>query len=62
MVCNPSIQFMIYESSLKHLRAKGQLRKSDLTNVSAMESRLQAKQEIGENPSLRYKGTLDAII
>ncbi|KAL9665509.1 hypothetical protein QQ045_020929 [Rhodiola kirilowii] len=85
MVCNPSIQFMIYESSLKHLRAKRAAKKVGSQNVTAMEvfllgavaklgatvvtypllvvkSRLQAKQEIGENPSLRYKGTLDAII
>ncbi|XP_050268094.1 peroxisomal nicotinamide adenine dinucleotide carrier-like [Quercus robur] len=85
MVCNPSIQFMIYESSLKHLRAKRATNKQGSTNVAAWEvfllgaiaklgatvstypllvvkSRLQAKQEIGGNISLRYSGTLDAII
>ncbi|GAV63565.1 Mito_carr domain-containing protein [Cephalotus follicularis] len=85
MVCNPSIQFMIYESSLKHLRANRSSNKQGLQNVSALEvfllgalaklgatvstypllvvkSRLQAKQEIGGNVSLRYSGTLDAII
>ncbi|KAH9759912.1 hypothetical protein KPL71_017102 [Citrus sinensis] len=85
MVCNPSIQFMIYEGSLKHLRSKRAANKHGLKNVSALEvfllgalaklgatvstypllvvkSRLQAKQEIGRNISLRYSGTLDAII
>lgn len=85
MVCNPSIQFMIYESSLKHLRAKRAANKQGLTNVTALEvfllgaiaklgatistypllvvkSRLQAKQEIGINISMRYSGTADAII
>ncbi|XP_068648561.1 peroxisomal nicotinamide adenine dinucleotide carrier-like isoform X2 [Aristolochia californica] len=75
MVCNPSIQFMIYESSLKHLRAKRALKKNG--NATSLEvfllgalaklgatvstypllvvkSRLQAKQEIGENNALRY--------
>ncbi|XP_057974621.1 peroxisomal nicotinamide adenine dinucleotide carrier-like isoform X2 [Malania oleifera] len=84
-VCNPSIQFMIYESSLKHLRAKRATNKQGLKNVTALEvfllgalaklgatistypllvvkSRLQAKQEIGGSNSLRYSGTLDAII
>ncbi|KAF3446970.1 hypothetical protein FNV43_RR12150 [Rhamnella rubrinervis] len=85
MVCNPSIQFMIYESSLKHLRAKRAANKQGLKNITALEvfllgalaklgatvstypllvvkSRLQAKQEIGGNVSLRYSGTFDAII
>ncbi|CAA0829040.1 Peroxisomal nicotinamide adenine dinucleotide carrier, partial [Striga hermonthica] len=77
MVCNPSIQFMIYESLLKRLRTKKIANKRGSTNISAMEvflvgavaklgatvctypllvvkSRLQAKQEIGGNMSLRY--------
>ncbi|XAR64314.1 hypothetical protein NMG60_11024600 [Bertholletia excelsa] len=85
MVCNPSIQFMIYETSLKHLKAKRSSDKGGRTNVTAIEvfllgalaklgatvstypllvvkSRLQAKQEIGGNISLRYSGTLDAIM
>ncbi|XP_021671745.1 peroxisomal nicotinamide adenine dinucleotide carrier isoform X3 [Hevea brasiliensis] len=85
MVCNPSIQFMIYETSLKHLRAKRSASKQGYKNVTALEvfllgalaklgatvstypllvvkSRLQAKQEIGGNNSLRYSGTLDAVI
>ncbi|XP_057974622.1 peroxisomal nicotinamide adenine dinucleotide carrier-like isoform X3 [Malania oleifera] len=37
MVCNPSIQFMIYESSLKHLRAKRATNKQGLKNVTALE-------------------------
>ncbi|KAA8514761.1 hypothetical protein F0562_017940 [Nyssa sinensis] len=84
MVCNPSIQFMIYESSLKHLRVKRAANKQGLKKVTAIEvfllgafaklgatvstypllvvkSRLQAKQEIGGDTSLRYSGTLDAI-
>ncbi|BFG30465.1 hypothetical protein CerSpe_167390 [Prunus speciosa] len=84
MVCNPAIQFMIYESSLKHLRAKRADRKQGSKNITALEvfllgalaklgatistypllvvkSRLQAKQEIGGNISLRYSGTVDAI-
>ncbi|XP_019186205.1 PREDICTED: peroxisomal nicotinamide adenine dinucleotide carrier-like [Ipomoea nil] len=83
MVSNPSIQFMIYETSLKHLKTKRN--KHNTETVSALEvfllgalaklgatistypllvvkSRLQAKQEIGGNTSLRYSGTLDAII
>ncbi|XP_047160532.1 peroxisomal nicotinamide adenine dinucleotide carrier-like isoform X2 [Vigna umbellata] len=62
MVCNPSIQFMIYESSLKHLRAKRAAKKQGNTSISALESRLQAKQEIGGNKSLRYSGTFDAVL
>ncbi|GFP95661.1 peroxisomal nicotinamide adenine dinucleotide carrier [Phtheirospermum japonicum] len=85
MVCNPSIQFMIYESLLKRLRTKRSANQKSPMNISAMEiflvgavaklgatvctypllvvkSRLQAKQEIGGNVSLRYSGTLDAII
>ncbi|KAL2470052.1 Peroxisomal nicotinamide adenine dinucleotide carrier [Abeliophyllum distichum] len=85
MVCNPSIQFMIYETSLKYLRAKRATRKQHLKDITALEifllgalaklgatvstypllvvkSRLQAKQEIGGNISLRYSGTLDAIV
>ncbi|KAI3461925.1 hypothetical protein Pfo_018588 [Paulownia fortunei] len=85
MVCNPSIQFMIYESLLKHLRTKRSANKQGSMNITAMEiflvgavaklgatvstypllvvkSRLQAKQEIGGNISLRYSGTLDAIV
>ncbi|KAK6228816.1 Mitochondrial substrate/solute carrier - like 10 [Theobroma cacao] len=86
MVCNPSIQFMIYESSLKRLKEKRAANnKHGLKNVTALEvfalgalaklgatvttypllvvkSRLQAKQEIGGNISLRYSGTVDAII
>ncbi|XP_058085129.1 peroxisomal nicotinamide adenine dinucleotide carrier-like isoform X2 [Magnolia sinica] len=37
MVCNPSIQFMIYESSLKHLKAKRAANKRELKNVNALE-------------------------
>lgn len=37
MVCNPSIQFMIYESLLKRLKAKRALNKHNLENVSAIE-------------------------
>ncbi|RWR78345.1 peroxisomal nicotinamide adenine dinucleotide carrier-like protein isoform X1 [Cinnamomum micranthum f. kanehirae] len=37
MVCNPSIQFMIYESSLKYLRAKRTANKSGFKNVTALE-------------------------
>ncbi|XP_010266331.1 PREDICTED: peroxisomal nicotinamide adenine dinucleotide carrier-like isoform X3 [Nelumbo nucifera] len=78
MVCNPSIQFMIYETSLKYLKAKRAAKRSS-KNVTALEvfllgafaklgatvstypllvvkSRLQAKQEIGGNISLRYTG------
>ncbi|XP_015880005.1 peroxisomal nicotinamide adenine dinucleotide carrier [Ziziphus jujuba] len=85
MVCNPSIQFMIYETSLKHLRAKRAANKWGSKRVTALEvfflgalaklgatvttypllvvkSRLQAKQEIGGNITLRYSGTLDAIV
>ncbi|GMN23179.1 hypothetical protein TIFTF001_043648 [Ficus carica] len=77
MVCNPSIQFMIYESSLKHLKSRRAARKQGhgSKNPTALESRLQAKQEIGGNISFRYSGvvqicnqyvdgtgTIDAII
>jgi adenine nucleotide transporter 17 len=37
MVCNPSIQFMIYESSLKHLRAKHAASKQGSKSVTAWE-------------------------
>ncbi|KAJ8772577.1 hypothetical protein K2173_027754 [Erythroxylum novogranatense] len=37
MVCNPSIQFMIYETSLKHLRAKRYANKQGYKNVTALE-------------------------
>ncbi|XP_019460795.1 PREDICTED: peroxisomal nicotinamide adenine dinucleotide carrier-like [Lupinus angustifolius] len=37
MVCNPSIQFMIYESSLKHLRAKRTAKKQGNQSVTALE-------------------------
>ncbi|KAL5066289.1 hypothetical protein RYX36_028026, partial [Vicia faba] len=69
--------FMIYESTLKHLRVKRYAKKQWDTTVTALEvflvgaiatlgatisryplqvvnSRLQAKQEIGGNNSLRY--------
>ena len=36
-VCNPSIQFMIYESSLKYLRAKRTANRSGFKNVTALE-------------------------
>ena len=36
-VCNPSIQFMIYETSLKHLRAKRAENKQGLKTVTALE-------------------------
>ncbi|GAB2283199.1 hypothetical protein Dimus_017726 [Dionaea muscipula] len=85
MVCNPSIQFMIYETSLRILKEKRAANKQGLKNVTALEvfllgalaklgatvatypllvvkSRLQAKQDIGDNSALRYSGTLDAII
>ncbi|KAJ6953197.1 hypothetical protein NC652_005024 [Populus alba x Populus x berolinensis] len=69
MVCNPSIQFMIYESSSKHLRAlnvlltsRGALAKLGATvstyPLLVVKSRLQAKQEIGGNNLLRYSGLL----
>ncbi|PNY08360.1 peroxisomal nicotinamide adenine dinucleotide carrier-like protein [Trifolium pratense] len=37
MVCNPSIQFMIYESSLKRLRAKRSAKKQGDTSITALE-------------------------
>ncbi|XP_042491814.1 peroxisomal nicotinamide adenine dinucleotide carrier-like [Macadamia integrifolia] len=37
MVCNPSIQFMIYESLLKHLKAKRAATKQGSKGVSALE-------------------------
>ncbi|XP_028783801.1 peroxisomal nicotinamide adenine dinucleotide carrier [Neltuma alba] len=37
MVCNPSIQFMIYESSLKHLKAKRVAKNQGNRNVTAFE-------------------------
>ncbi|KAL8132004.1 hypothetical protein AgCh_007767 [Apium graveolens] len=37
MVCNPSIQFMIYETSLKRLKAKRAANKQGLKDVSALE-------------------------
>ncbi|KAL8484352.1 hypothetical protein ACS0TY_026869 [Phlomoides rotata] len=37
MVCNPSIQFMIYESLLKHLRAKRSAKKQGSTDIKALE-------------------------
>lgn len=37
MVCNPSIQFMIYESSLKYLKAKRTARQYGLRHVTALE-------------------------
>ncbi|XP_043702685.1 peroxisomal nicotinamide adenine dinucleotide carrier-like [Telopea speciosissima] len=37
MVCNPSIQFMIYESLLKHLKAKRAATKQSSKGVSALE-------------------------
>ncbi|CAK7345930.1 unnamed protein product [Dovyalis caffra] len=37
MVCNPSIQFMIYESLLKNLRAKRSADKQGFKNVTALE-------------------------
>lgn len=37
MVCNPSIQFMIYETSLKHLKAKRASNKNGNTNITALE-------------------------
>ncbi|XP_074295563.1 peroxisomal nicotinamide adenine dinucleotide carrier-like [Silene latifolia] len=84
MVCNPSIQFMIYETSLRSLKEKRATNKLGVKQVTALEvfllgavaklgatvvtypllvvkSRLQAKQDIGKNISLRYSGTLDAI-
>lgn len=36
-VSNPSIQFMIYESSLKHLRAKRAANNQDLKKITAWE-------------------------
>nr|GEU46833.1 peroxisomal nicotinamide adenine dinucleotide carrier-like [Tanacetum cinerariifolium] len=85
MVCNPSIQFMIYESSIKYLKTKRAIKKQSSHTVTALEvflvgaiaklgatvttypllvvkSRLQAKQEISTNNSLRYSGTMDAIV
>eukprot|EP01018_Ginkgo_biloba_P028671 Gb_13401 [translate_table: standard] len=37
MVSNPSMQFMLYETLLKHLSAKRALNKKSLKNVTAME-------------------------
>ncbi|KAK4767772.1 hypothetical protein SAY87_002913 [Trapa incisa] len=37
MVCNPSIQFMIYETSLKHLKAKRAAKKDGSKDVMALE-------------------------
>ncbi|GMH06709.1 hypothetical protein Nepgr_008549 [Nepenthes gracilis] len=37
MVCNPSIQFMIYETSLKSLKEKRAANKQGLKNVTALE-------------------------
>lgn len=37
MVCNPSIQFMIYESSLKHLRAKRAAKQQGDKSITALE-------------------------
>ncbi|XP_057445219.1 peroxisomal nicotinamide adenine dinucleotide carrier-like isoform X2 [Lotus japonicus] len=37
MVCNPSIQFMIYESSLKRLREKRAAKKQGSSSVTALE-------------------------
>ncbi|KAJ0077196.1 hypothetical protein Patl1_36598 [Pistacia atlantica] len=37
MVCNPSIQFMIYEGSQKHLRAKRAAKNQRFKNLSALE-------------------------
>ncbi|KAD3338149.1 hypothetical protein R6Q59_027118 [Mikania micrantha] len=85
MVCNPSIQFMIYETSLKYLKSKRADKKQSSSKVTALEvfvvgaiaklgatvttypllvvkSRLQAKQEISTSNSLRYSGTMDAIV
>ncbi|OQU77367.1 hypothetical protein SORBI_3009G036300 [Sorghum bicolor] len=62
MVCNPSIQFMIYETLAKRLQSKHSGKQLPKRNLTAMESRLQAKQEIGSNAMSRYTGTLDAII
>ncbi|XP_062101680.1 peroxisomal nicotinamide adenine dinucleotide carrier-like [Humulus lupulus] len=87
MVCNPSIQFMIYETSLNRLKARGAASSKQGSNTTAtaletfllgavaklgatvstypllvVKSRLQAKQEIGGSSSLRYSGTIDAII
>lgn len=39
-VCNPSIQFMIYESLLKHLRNKRSAKKQGSTNIKALEVNL----------------------
>ncbi|XP_010680236.2 peroxisomal nicotinamide adenine dinucleotide carrier [Beta vulgaris subsp. vulgaris] len=85
MVCNPSIQFMIYETSLRSLKEKRTTNKHGVKQITALEvfflgavaklgatvvtypllvvkSRLQAKQDIGNNVSLRYSGTVDAIV
>lgn len=85
MVCNPSIQFMIYETSMKSLKEKRAANKHGKKQITAIEvfvlgavaklgatvatypllvvkSRLQAKQDIGGNVSMRYSGTIDAII
>ncbi|XP_074556317.1 peroxisomal nicotinamide adenine dinucleotide carrier-like [Curcuma longa] len=37
MVCNPSIQFMIYETSLKHLRKKRSGNKNGVKDVTALQ-------------------------
>ncbi|XP_022849135.1 peroxisomal nicotinamide adenine dinucleotide carrier-like isoform X2 [Olea europaea var. sylvestris] len=43
MVCNPSIQFMIYETSLKYLRAKRATWKQHLKDITALEKFLEVQ-------------------
>ncbi|KAG0558065.1 hypothetical protein KC19_10G002000 [Ceratodon purpureus] len=73
MVCNPAVQFMLYEITsrgVKHVSASevfllGAIAKLGATVVTypllVVKSRLQAKQEIGDK-YLQYSGTLDAIV
>ncbi|XP_010256636.1 PREDICTED: peroxisomal nicotinamide adenine dinucleotide carrier-like isoform X2 [Nelumbo nucifera] len=62
MVSNPSIQFMLYETLLKKLKARRASSKKGNDAVTALESRLQAKQVTGGDKKLHYKGMFDAIV
>ncbi|XP_071929949.1 peroxisomal nicotinamide adenine dinucleotide carrier isoform X2 [Coffea arabica] len=62
MVSNPSIQFMLYETLLKKLKKRRASSKKGSNDVSALESRLQAKQVASGDKRHHYRGTLDAFI
>ncbi|XP_034203115.1 peroxisomal nicotinamide adenine dinucleotide carrier isoform X2 [Prunus dulcis] len=62
MVSNPSMQFMLYETMLKKLKQRRALSKKDNSGVTALESRLQAKQVTTGDKRHHYKGTSDAIL